>query len=226
MAKRKRVNGYLARKRPRLAYARAGPAAVVALAALRGERKESKFHDVDLDDAVVDAAGSVTASVCLIAQGVTESTRVGRKCTLTSIGWKFDMTLPVSSSSTGTSSDHCRVIMYEDKQANGATAAVLDILESANYQSFNNLTNSGRFRTLCDQEFDLNYIAGAGDGATNDWAETVTSGSFYKKVNIPLEFSAGTGAITEIRSSNIGVLLISRSGVTGFNSKIRLRFSG
>ncbi len=188
---------------------------------------EMKFHDVDLDDAVIAAAGAVTDSINKIAQGVTEVQRVGRKCTLKSINWRFDCTLPESDAAgTPAPPDVVRVIMYLDKQANGATAAQSDILESADYQSFNNLANKSRFRTLMDRTYALNYAGLGSDGAaviSNN--EVVHQDSFFKKVNIPLEFDSTTGAITEIKSNNIGVLLHSKTGVAGFVSKIRLRFS-
>jgi len=194
---------------------------------IRGRRAisngELKFHDVDLDDATISATGTVTASINLIPQGVTEITRVGRKCTITSIGWRYHVELAAISTVGG--SDTARVIMFLDKQANGATAAVTDVLESADFQSFNNLSNSGRFRTIMDQTVTLNRLASAGDGTANDSAPVRQSGTLFKQCQIPLEFSAGTGAITEIRSNNIGVLLISDAAVTSFESKIRLRFS-
>ncbi len=185
---------------------------------------ELKFHDVDLDDAVIASGGSITDSINKIAQGTTESERIGRKCNIASINWRFNIDLPETtvSSSTG---DVARVIMYIDKQANGATAAITDILETANYQSFNNLSNKGRFRTLMDRTYALNAESGGGDGTTEDYGRVNISDTFFKKCNIPIEFSAATGAITEIRSNNIGVLLISLSGKVGFDSKIRLRFS-
>ncbi len=189
-----------------------------------GEPVELKFHDVDLDDAVISAAGTITNSINLIAQGVTETERIGRKCTLRNINWRFTIDLPASGTFANTA-DTVRVLMYLDKQANGATAAVLDILETANFQSFNNLSNKSRFRTLMDRTYDLGATAGGGDGTTEDTGKVHISDSLYKKVNIPLEFSAGTEAITEIRSNNIGILLISLAGISGFESKIRLRFS-
>ncbi len=189
---------------------------------------EMKFHDVDLDDAVIEATGAITASINLIPQGVTEKTRIGRKCTIRSIGWKFQMQiLEGDAQATPVNADTVRVIMYVDKQANKLTAAVTDILETADFQSFNNLANSGRFRTLMDRTYDLNPNAIGSDGAgLMSTAGKTLSDSFYKKCNIPIEFTAGTGAITEITSNNIGVLLISgQDEVTFFGSKIRLRFS-
>ncbi len=188
---------------------------------------ELKFHDVDLDDAVIAAAGTVTPSINLIAQGVTESTRVGRKCTLKRIGWKYTIELPEADAvATPNASDLTRIIMFLDKQCNGATAAVTDILETADFQSFNNLANSGRFRILMDKVVTLNHMTLASDGAgLVSSSNRLASGSFYKTCNIPLEFSATTGAITEIRSNNVGVLLLARQTGLVFTSKIRLRFS-
>ena len=185
---------------------------------------ELKFHDVDLDDAIVAAAGGLTDSINKIPQGVTEITRVGRKCTIRQIGWKFDVELPETTLSSSTA-DIVRVIMYLDKQANGASASITDIIESADYQSFNNLSNKNRFRTLMDRTYDLKAAAGGGDGTTEDYGVDLVHDSFYKKVNIPIEYNSTAGAITEITSNNIGVLLITKNGKAGFKSKIRLRFS-
>ncbi len=67
-------------------------------------------------------------------------------------------------------------------------------------------------------------LASDGAGVVSN-SEVRQDYTFFKKVKIPLEFSAGTGAITEIRSNNLFVLLISEAGAAGFESKMRLRFS-
>ncbi len=185
---------------------------------------ELKFHDVDLDDALVASAGTIVPTINIIPQGITEITRIGRKCTIRSIGWRFQLILPTQTAGNSTS-DQVRVIMYLDKQANKATAAVLDILESADYQSFNNLNNKGRFRTIMDRVYSMNAQAGSGQNAADEYGEYTVEDVLFKQVNIPIEFTADTGAITEITSNNIGVLLISQSGLVAFESKIRLRFS-
>ncbi len=188
---------------------------------------ELKFHDVDLDDAVIASGGTVTASINLIAQGVTEKTRVGRKCTIRSINWRFNISLPERDAIADPEpAETVRVIMFQDKQCNGAAAPILQISEVQNYQTFNNLANAGRFRTLVDRTYDMNAPALASDGAgVVSQTEWNVNGTFFKKCNIPLEFDNTTGAITELRSNNIGVLLYSRSGIASFESKIRLRFS-
>ncbi len=194
-----------------------------------GANAELKFHDVDLDDAVIATAGTVTATINIIPQDTTEKTRVGRKCVVKSIGWRYRINLPEQDAvATPANADVVRVIMFLDRQCNGATAAVTDLLESANFQSFNQLANKSRFRVLHDATCDMNYLTLASDNAAVvSQAGLNQTGQFFKKCNIPLEFddSATTGAIGTIRSNNLAVLLISSAGQAGFDSKIRLRFS-
>ncbi len=187
---------------------------------------EKKFHDIDVDDATVAAAGAIlnSGSINLIPQGTTEITRIGRKAVLRSINWRYEV-FQTAGTSLSTASDVCRIILYLDKQCNGVTAAITDIIETADFQSFRNLANSGRFKILMDKNVIMNLPSAAGNGTANDTAHYSRIGSFYKKCNIPLEFSSTTGAITEIRSNNLGVLLITLAGNCGFHSKVRLRFT-
>ncbi len=189
---------------------------------------ELKFFDSNLDDAVVDTGGAVTDSINKIAQGTTESNRDGRKCTVTSVHWRYELSLPEADAlATPNASDAVRVIMYVDKQANGAAIAVLDLLQTADYQSYYNLANSSRFRVLMDKTHQINYKTLASDGAAVvSSSQVLQEYSKNCQVRLPLEFSDTTGAITEIRSNNVGILLISRNGIAGLNSKLRVRFRG
>ncbi len=185
---------------------------------------ELKFHDLDIDDATIASNGTIVEDSCVvIAQGVTEIQRIGRKCTIRSINWRFNIRLPAGTSST-TTADTVRVLLYLDKQTNGATATVTALLESDDYQSFNNLANKSRFRTLMDRTYDMNTEL-SGDGTTVDSPRFNFNDTFFKKVNIPIEYDSTTGAITEQRSNNIGVLILSKNGLCTFDSKMRIRFS-
>ncbi len=186
---------------------------------------EIKFHDVDIDDASIAQNGTILTSACLIAQGATESTRIGRKCTIVGINWRYNLKLSSVAGANAQSSEQIRLVMYQDKQCNGAAATVTDILESDFYQSFNNIANKKRFRILMDKNYTLNSVGGGGDGAVNDWPDFYIEDSFYKKCNIPLEFDNTAGAITELKSNNIGVMILSKTGsVSVLDSKCRLRF--
>ncbi len=207
------------------------------VAAQRGRRAavaaagvELKFHDLDVDVAATATAGVIAEDSCVtIPQNTTESGRIGRKCVIRAIGWRWNLvTLAQDNTQSGSTAETTRVILYQDKQTNGATAAVTDLLESADYQSFNQLANKGRFRVLMDRSYTLSNSAGCGDGsAANDWAGEGTDDSFFLRCNIPIEYdnSVTTGAIESVRTNNIGVLVIGNGTGTAMGSKMRLRFS-
>lgn len=189
---------------------------------------ELKFHDVDLDDALVATGGTVTPTVNIIVQGIAENQRIGRKVTIRKIQWKYDIDLPAQSNAADiTQGDIVRVIMYIDKQTNGATATVTNILESADYQAYRNLTNVGRFRIVLDKTHSINRRVAFTDGTNTASTPEVVTGTFtlFTNSTIPIEYSGVNGTIDEISTNNIGVLLISREGTAGFESKIRLRYS-
>ncbi len=187
--------------------------------------RELKFFDTTIDDVTISATGDIQSSVNLIAQGVSEDERIGRKCTVHRIQWRGTLILK-KGTSEDSSEEAVRVIMYLDKQANGAVATNTQILHTASYQAFYNLENKGRFRILLDRTWALNATAGGGNGTTSDTFSKVVTFSMNRKVNIPIEFSLNTGAIGEIRSNNIGILLISRNALSSIISTVRVRFTG
>ncbi len=187
---------------------------------------ELKFHDIAVIDGVIAIAGSIdTPSLVEIPQGTGEIQRIGRKCTIRGINFRFQMNLNLLTDSAVPQGDTVRIIIYLDKQCNGATAVVTDILETASYDSFNNLANKSRFRTLMDRTYSLNVLAATGADATAEWYGETINDTFFKKVNIPIEYDSTTGGITEIRSNNISMLMISQYARTAFDGNFRLRFS-
>ncbi len=196
---------------------------------------ELKFHDIDWDEAGADFSAGVisnTSSLVLIGQGVTESTRIGRKCVIRSIGWRGNLKGATVATASAPPAHSVRLLVVQDTQANGAAPTVSGtggLFESADYQSFNNLVNKGRFKVLYDKVHAMNWGAGAGDGTTNDFAPFNRNFTFFKKCEIPIEYSgvASPSVITELRTNNIyGVMISSSSGTdVSLDSKFRFRFS-
>ncbi len=196
---------------------------------------ELKFHDIDWDEAAADISGGVisnTSSVVLIGQGITSSTRMGRKCVIRSIGWRGQIKLASGSGSGPLAPETTRLILVQDKQCNGAAPAVSGtngLLASANYQSFNNLINRNRFIVLMDKTYVINPTAGAGNGTANDFPSHTRAFSFFKKCAIPMEYSgtAAPSVIGEVRSNNIFGIIINEtaSSSIALDSKFRFRFS-
>ncbi len=190
---------------------------------------ELKFKDTDVDDAAIAATGTVqgTGTFLVIVQDNGESERVGRKITIRSISWRYRLSLgDQDAGATPPDGDTVRLILFQDKQCNGATAVVGDLLQSSHFQSFNELTNSGRFRTLMDKTVDLNRLNLASDGAGLVSSTSVRrSGTFFKKCAIPIEYSNATGAIAGIKSNNLGIMAISAGGTAVLGSTVRVRYS-
>ncbi len=118
------------------------------------QKQELKFHDVDIDDAVIATGMNVQTALLTIPEGVGEEQRIGRRLTITNILWRYTVTLPFTTLQAETS-DVVRVMLIKDQQANGALPANTDLLESDDFQSFNNLSNSKRFSVLMDKTHDI-----------------------------------------------------------------------
>lgn len=186
---------------------------------------ELKFLDTSLANAVVPNTGQIKqASFVNIVAGTGESQRIGRKVTLRALSLRFVTVLEASTGPSNTD-DGCRVILYHDKQCNGTAAAVTDILETASYLSYNNLANKNRFSILADKYIDLSATSGAYNGTTNQFGAKAVTRSIHLRLNVPIEYSGTTGVIAEIRSHNIGLLLVSDKNLIQFNGNCRVRFT-
>lgn len=187
---------------------------------------EMKFFETDL--AVTGTnTGVIEASLNLVPEGTTQSQRIGRKMTIKGVYIRG----VINADSTTPTPDRMRVIVYQDKQANGATATAANILDSPTsglINGFRNLTETGRFRILKDETYDVNIYNGNATAAIR--RTRVTYKCYLANLNIPIEFSSTTGAITEIRSNNVGMLFIttlaSGSAASDFVGTARIRYVG
>lgn len=168
-----------------------------------------------------DTTGEVpaTGQLNLIPQGTSATTRIGRQCVVRSIAGQFliRFTPGVATSSSST----VYLFLVQDTQANGAAAAVTDVMTSNNFAiAIRNLDNAQRFKMLKRWMIPLNALI-----ATSN---INIAQNFYLKCNIPLEFSSTAGAITELRSNNL-FLMAGTDGQTDdlpvLDGTIRLRFS-
>lgn len=185
---------------------------------------ELKFHDKS--QGVTNILSSAVITQLLdIAQGTTQSQRIGRKCTIKSIGIRYTVTIPTTPSLSG-GADLVRVMLILDKQANGAPLTATQILESDAVTQYRNLVNSSRFTVLWDKSFIINATAGGGNGTISDSYANKKHLVFFKKLNLPIEYDGTDGAITEIRSNNLTLLQIGLQGTSTSVFRIRIRFMG
>lgn len=188
---------------------------------------ELKFQDHSFET-TVDSAGSVFTLANLV-QGTSQSMRIGREATYENIFMRCTLQMPSGTALAAPNGDVGRVILYIDHQANGAVAAITDLLAEVDYQSFYNVTNEKRFTVLLDRTVALNYIVQVSENFTGD-------GGVYPKLDkkfmfnlhreILVEYSGPDGVKTELRSNNIGLMLIGKSDAMEAIFQIRMRFRG
>lgn len=190
---------------------------------------EMKWHDgSETITGGISATGHITMSGTWIpiAQGTTESERIGRKICVKKIMFSIRMWIPSFAAMTNTS-DEIRIVLYQDKQCNGATILTNDLLTATDTQAWRKLVNSGRFKFLYDKTVLLETVAAiaipSSDVIKTGIVAKMVKG--YFDVNIPIEYSSTTGAITEIRSNNIGMMMITTAALIDIALSYRIRYT-
>lgn len=189
--------------------------------------RELKFHRVQLNDTIISTVGTITPTFCNIAAGDMDDDRTSRLISIRTIQWRYQIDLTVKEAVISpVSGDAVRLILYIDRQCNGATATVGDLLTIAELRSTLKPTNVRRFRILLDRTHDINYLTMSQNGA-NDYSHSkvVQNHSWELRCNIAIEYGSAAANINNIKSNNIGLLLISQSGTTRFTSRIILNFT-
>lgn len=194
----------------------------------RQSSKELKYFDAILGGGItIPFDAFIFESMNLIQQGVADNQRIGRKVHVERFQYTYGLSIASVQNVSAARSDIVRVIIYEDLQCNGAAASVFDILETDSIFAFRKMSNIDRFNILHEAWSCLNpvgIVAACG-------CENITVNAFVTMVvvdipvDVTLDFSGTTGAIDEIRSSNIGVLLISRFGVATIDHEVRIRYT-
>lgn len=181
---------------------------------------ETKYLDTTVASTTLSNVGTILSnSLNVIPQGDGQSDREGRRVIIVKISLRG-----IISTDATEDTDSYRFIIYMDTQTNAAAATVAMILESTVVLSFNNMSNSRRFRILYDSHGVLSPTA----GIVGAFASTTKWIKFNKKCNIIIDYNATatTGAIGTITSNNIGVLGISTSGRANVTFTARIRFRG
>lgn len=183
----------------------------------RKRTAEYKWRDNDVDVNPIGGMGSNYNSLMLIAQGTGESERIGRRIVAKSIHWRFNFELPSRDDvalSNQINGSIVRVILYVDKQANGAAASAALILQTPHFQSHKNMANQDRFVFLYDKTFHMER----GNMTANILTVNQYSlSAVYLPVevnllcNIPIDYTGPGAIMADIASNNISVLAIARS---------------
>jgi len=203
---------------------------------------EKKFLDtVVAPTDMLGTAGTMTTSIgpnnaqagahfLLVPQGTTEVTRIGNKICMTNFNWKGHIYLdPVAGTGTGSGGAIVRYIFFIDKQANGAQATAANLLSSTSArltESFRELDEVERFIILKDKTVALSPKMW-NPTATAAYGEVIVPFKCSWKGELPVHYSSTTGALTELRSENLSLLIFSdgADGRCSFKGMGRVKFT-
>ncbi len=174
-------------------------------------------------------AGAIAPNLVFIAEGDSKLQRIGREVTILHMELRYDVELPESHLATRPKKgDVARMIIYVDKQCNGASALITDVLLLASYLSPYNVENEDRFVILYDHSTDANY-----GGLTSnplmtqfDQSAVIKHYEMQMNLNIPIDYSGVAGFTSQITSNIMGMIVLTRFADTNISGWLRLRFVG
>lgn len=193
-------------------YSRASTVAVARSRARVPGIMNMEFKSIDILNSL--AAADTTGTIGLL-NGVTLGSdinnRIGRQVELRSIQLRVQS---FSTFNTGIDQWNRALIVY-DRQSNGASPAITDVLTAATINAVRNLNNRKRFKILMDKTVYLNAAGETDSGTFYD---------FYRKLRHPVEFNAGNaGIVSDIQSG--AIYLIAIGSATAGNTAGNILFS-
>lgn len=190
-----------------------------------------------IDTTITSTAVSTTAVITpinLCSQGTAVNNRVGSKILVRSINIRGAVLADLASALTASNNappQTVRMVVYVDKQPNGATITATDLLETASVFSPIALANRDRFLILKDKYFNIGAVNVPATANTAYYGGQPQQHVFkwFKKCRIPVTYGTNAGTIADIKTNAIGVFLYggAASGVADAAASmyVRVRFS-
>lgn len=159
--------------------------------------RDPGFVDLASAGRVMDTTGAIVL-VATIAQGTTVNQRIGKKAQYKS----FQIRGECFANGAATITTGSWILVY-DRRPTGALPAITDILDTATDNSFNNDTNSGRFKIIRRQNYAFS------GNATGPTESTIHDVDIYVKFKKQITFkAAGTGAIADIEMGSVYLITV------------------
>ena len=165
--------------------------------------------------------GAFGDTIHLLAESTTPFGRIGRKVVLKKIMFRFTLELP-STAAAADGADSLRIMVVWDKATAGTIINETQLLSGAtpDINAFNNLDFKGRYVTLMDKIYTIH--ADASFSASTIYNTRAIT--FYKEVNIPLEFTESAGSIVENRINSVQIFAISERAKIFVKGVTRIRY--
>lgn len=221
----KKQSGYYDKASKALSIA--GKALAVGVATKKLLNVEKKYLDKEFNQNVSEDVATINL-LNGVAQGDTGITRDGDQAKFLSLQWRGMILGPTGSDGPSA----VRIMIVHDKQGDGATPTITEILEQAEWQSPLNMANKMRFSVLHDSQ----YTVGLRETVTHTNNGSIPSIKLVKgylklgkkDMGIKVRYNGTGSAITDLSSNPIWLVQIA-SGADGLNASktdlyFRLRF--
>lgn len=168
--------------------------------------------NIDTNNTLVGGATSTWSQVFLInpiPQGASSNQRIGRRCTLTSMLIRWNL--------SGASAGLARLLVIYDHAPNGALPLITDILTLNLFNAPMNLINNDRFMVLHD-EIAISPNAAAANTMAGKWN--------YKRQPLQNQWTnAATGTIADITTGAVYFIACAPGVIVGVDFVARVRFT-
>lgn len=200
----------------------------------KGERKyvDSFRTAINVATAPTGSECDDTTMLCLngVAQGTTQSTRLGNKIIMKSVQVNGILSLDVlQDSSDAGESSYVRVFLVLDRQTNGAQLNGEDVYSDgggSDICSLRNLEFSDRFLVLAEEACTLDYTNSQTDGAnTASVAGTKKYFTMFKNLNIPCQYKTNTATVTSVNDNSLHILAFADNGGVNLSWQSRVRYT-
>lgn len=160
---------------------------------------DNRMEDKQLGTNLINQLSDNVAQFFLlngISQGGDQGQRVGDRIRMKHLDLRYSAT----QAGTGTGSQCIRVIIFVDRQPNGAapsaTQLFLDTTAGEEYVSPFNINGSKRYKILYDKFHDIQRVGGA-----TDTRSVVSKNKQKIKINMPVVYNGTTSGIASINTN-------------------------
>lgn len=167
-----------------------------------------------------------------IAQGDDADDRTGSRILMKSVQVEGFVEIPPQSNQTVTDpANHVFIALVMDTQTNGAALTTTNVYSNPSTTAnmacvpVRNILFSKRYRVLGIQRLDFDSPNMSFDGTNIEVGGQIQYFSMYKKMSLPVQYSAGTGAVSSIVDNSIQLIVaasdVTNAPVLSCNTQIR-----